>query len=406
MPRKKNPNPNYQYHVSGQARVYLDGRYFYLGQHDTPASYAKYHSLLAIYSANGMTIPDDAEQLLGDAPITVRCLTAEFREYAKNKYAKDRSRHAQFKNLCTLLDDCFGDLPADEFGPRKLNEIRELLIATKNRSGKHNARSYINMQVQCIVKIFRYCVSRELVGPNVIVALATLQPLAHGESKASESAPVQPVDIETVRKTAKFLSPQIKAMVCIQASTGMRPSEVCAIRPTDIERRDDGVWVYRPPKHKTSHRGKLKAVPLLDAAKSALEPFLDRPEDDYCFKPEEAAEWHRERRHANRKTPLKYGNRPGYGKTSRNGTRKPRKYSERYTPDSYRQAITRAAESAKVAHWFPYQLRHLAATVIREALGVEAAQAMLGHSKADMTQHYAKQNLEKAVEAAKVAPKV
>ncbi|MEL6105042.1 MAG: hypothetical protein AAFU85_03360 [Planctomycetota bacterium] len=91
MPRRKASSPTYQYHVSGQARVYLDGRYFYLGTHDSPESFAKYHSVLATYSANGMQMPEDALEHLGDAPVTVRCLTAEFREYAKAKYANNRT---------------------------------------------------------------------------------------------------------------------------------------------------------------------------------------------------------------------------------------------------------------------------------------------------------------------------
>lgn len=77
-----------------------------------------------------------------------------------------------------------------------------------------------------------------------------------------------------------------------------------------------------------------------------------------------------------------------------------------YTPSSYRQAIQRAARRAGVPHWHPYQLRHLAATHIRNLLGVEAAQAALGHSHAAMTEHYAKQSLDKAVKAAEVAPRL
>ncbi len=54
----------------------------------------------------------------------------------------------------------------------------------------------------------------------------------------------------------------------------------------------------------------------------------------------------------------------------------------------------------------PYQLRHLAATVVREALGIEATQALLGHSQIAMTEHYAKLTEAKAIEAAKHAPKL
>ncbi|MEO8270411.1 MAG: hypothetical protein ABI557_11880 [Aureliella sp.] len=50
----------------------------------------------------------------------------------------------------------------------------------------------------------------------------------------------------------------------------------------------------------------------------------------------------------------------------------------------------------KVPHWFPYQLRHLTATVIRAALGIEESQALLGHSTALMTAHYARESIEAA----------
>ncbi|QDV42938.1 site-specific tyrosine recombinase XerC [Stieleria neptunia] len=406
MPRQNSSTPTYLYHTSGQARVYLDGRYFYLGEHGSPASYAKFYALLATYTANGNRMPSDAEIDVADAPITVRCLTAEFREHAKTKYANNKTQRGRFNNLCTLLDDEYADVPIDQFGPRKLAEIRELLVATKNKRGRNNTRRYINEQIRSIIKVFRFGVSREVVDPSIVVALDTLEPLAYGQTKARESDPVTPVDIESVRLTAKFLSPQIKAMVRIQAATGMRPSEVCVMRPIDIEKRPDGVWVYRPAKHKTAHRGKKKEVPLVGDAKRALKPFLNRPDEEFFFKPVEASEWHLQQRRENRKTPMNQGDRPGYSKSSRSGTRKPREYQERYNKDSYRRAIERAAKQAQTDHWHPYQLRHTAASVIREALGIEAAQAMLGHSRAAMTEHYAKQSLDRAIEAAKVAPKI
>jgi integrase len=51
-------------------------------------------------------------------------------------------------------------------------------------------------------------------------------------------------------------------------------------------------------------------------------------------------------------------------------------------------------------------LRHTAGTIVREQLGPEAAQALLGHSHIQMTEHYAKVSEAKAIEAAKHAPKL
>ena len=260
MPRKRSHAPGYRYHVSGQAVVTLDGRNFYLGEHGAPESWAKYYALLAEYNANGQRMPAKAETHKADQPVTIRCLTAEYRLHVEKKFARAPKEIYRYKGLCSLLDDEHGDEPAEKFGPRKLADIRDLFIASGN------CRKYVNTQTRNVVAIFRYGVSRELVRPEVIVALESLEPLRHGQTTAPESEPVQPVDIEAVRLTAKHLSPTIKAMVRIQAATGMRRGEVCRMRPGDIEKRPDGVWVYRPAKHKTSHRGKAKAVPLVGDA--------------------------------------------------------------------------------------------------------------------------------------------
>jgi integrase len=46
--------------------------------------------------------------------------------------------------------------------------------------------------------------------------------------------------------------------------------------------------------------------------------------------------------------------------------------------------------------WSPLQLRHTAATAIRSKYGLESAQVVLGHAKADVTQLYADRDLSKA----------
>ncbi len=397
MPRSKSDQPGYRYHVSGQAVVSFCGKNFYLGEFDSPESRAKYYALLAEYIAGGKTRAPEADEHQADQPITVRCITGEFREHIKTKYANNANELSRFKNLCTTLDDEHGDEPASEFGPRKLAELRELFVVSGN------SRAYTNKQTRNIVRIFQHAVSRELVTPDRLVALQSLEALRYGQTKARESEPVVAVDIEAVRLTAKHLSPTIKAMIRVQVATGMRPTELCMMRPCDIERRSDGVWVYRPATHKTKHRGKVKEIPLIADAKRALRPFMDRDDDVFCFSPQESARWFRDQRTAARTT--KHGpgrNRPGTNRKP-NPKRQP---GLKFTSSSYRRAIQRAAEKAGTDSWFPYQIRHTAASVVREALGVEAAQALLGHSRASMTEHYAKVSLNKAIEAAKVAPTI
>jgi site-specific recombinase XerC len=46
----------------------------------------------------------------------------------------------------------------------------------------------------------------------------------------------------------------------------------------------------------------------------------------------------------------------------------------------------------KAHRWHPNRLRHSFATRVRKQHGLEAAQVLLGHSRADVTQVYAERN--------------
>jgi site-specific recombinase XerD len=51
--------------------------------------------------------------------------------------------------------------------------------------------------------------------------------------------------------------------------------------------------------------------------------------------------------------------------------------------------------------WAPNQLRHAAATEVRREFRLEAAQVILGHSQANVTQIYAERDLALGVEVAR-----
>lgn len=391
MGRPKKIVPDYRYHVSGQAVVTFNGTNFYLGPFDSPESRAKYSRLVAEYIESGLQTPQSATHQAA-TPISVADVCAEYREHIKKRYAKSPKEILRLNRLCELLELEHGDCPAADFGPRRLDQVRETLIATGN------CRRYVNRLTRSVRQVFRHAISRELINPMVLVKLESLEPLRHGQTSAPESVPVQPVDLDHVRETAKHLSPTLKAMLRIQAATGMRPGELCCMRPCDIDRKIQDKWVYRPAQHKTAHRGKSKAVPILGDARTALTPFLDRAADAYCFSPAESMQWYLDELRLNRKSKVQPS------QVDRSKAEPLKKPGEQYNAGSYRQAITRAAKKAKVPHWFPYQLRHTAGTVVRDALGVEAAQALLGHCRASMTEHYAKQSEAKAIEAAMAAP--
>ena len=412
MARPKVQAPARRYHMSGQSVVTLGGRDIYLGPHDSPESIARYAVLIGIYQSSGLSLPDDfnpaildekASLLLGlavtsnqtDSPILVRHVTASYLEHIAVRYAHNSAEILRITQICKEIDAHDGDVKADQYGPLKLQQQRQRWID----SGK--ARVYCNRLTNAVKRMWRYAVSQELIPATCWERLRSVESLRIGQTTAPEKDPIRPVNLEVVRATAKHLSPIIKAMVRIQVATGMRPSEICRMRPIDIDRSGE-VWVYRPAKHKTANKGKIKAVPLIDDARSAVTDYLNRDPNAFCFSPKESMAWIRAIRTNNRTTPLSCGNRVGTNREA-NPRKEP---GDCFTHGSYRQAIQRAAKAAGVAKWNPYQLRHLAATVIRDALGVEAAQAALGHSHAAMTEHYAKLSLEKAIQAAKAAPRL
>ncbi len=385
--------PSLRFHSSGQSVVTFDGKPFYLGTHGSPEAQARYDTLIAKYLANGRRLWDDEETHQADAPISVGNIVAEYgREIESRPHQIGKYQH-----LCVLLDDEYGDIPADDFGPRKLAEIRDLLIVNGN------SRKVINDYIRRIVMMFEHAVSRELADVGVIIRLQTLKPLRAGQTSAAEPVPRLPAPIDDVRAAAAFLSPQARAIVTVMVATGMRPSEVCGIRPTDIDRSGDE-WMYRPAKHKTASHGVVKAVPIIGAARDALSAFLLRSDEEFCFSPAESAQWHRDERTANRKTPPRHGNGIGTNRKS-NPKREPGK---RFTKDSLNRAVHRACEKAGVSIWTPYQCRHLAATVIAEAVGLDGARAILSHTSDKMTMRYVhqKQDEQKAIQAARAAPSV
>lgn len=412
MARPKAKAPARRYHLSGQSIVTISGRDFYLGEHDSPESIARYAVLIATYHSGGKQLPENfklesiepqVQAILGVAaepqeqtktPILVKHVTACFREFVKDRYSDNHKERYRLLQLCDTIDEYEGDLPADQYGPLALQRQRKRWI----ESGKMS-RPYVNRMVNSIFRIFKHATSQELVGKDVWPRLKSVEPLRAGQSKAKERDPIEPVDIRVVRETAKHLSPVLKAMLRVQISTGMRPSEVCDLKPCDID-RSGPEWIWRPKKHKTAGHGVVKAVPLVGDAREAVEDYMNRDPQSYLFSPAESVAWWLAQKRSQRKSKVQ----PSQQDRSKANPRK--RPGTKYTPDSFRQAIQRAAKTAKVQRWHPYQLRHLAATAVREALGAEAAQALLGHRELNMTMHYAKVAEARAIEAAKAAPKL
>ncbi|QDT17623.1 tyrosine-type recombinase/integrase [Alienimonas californiensis] len=312
MPRTRVPKLTL-HKPTGQARVYLNGRQFYLGKYGTPAADEKYRRLVAEYLRSG-EIPAEVRPApatiagvaaVGDPPgRTVEEVILPYWKWAQGHYVKDgqpTSEIGVLKVTLRTLRSLYGSTPAAEFGPLKLKAYRDQLV----RDGL--SRPGVNERVERVKRVFKWAVSEELIGPEVYQALATVTGLQQGRTPAWEPDPVEPVDPRLVDATLPHLPPIVADMVRLQLLTGMRPGEVCSLRPRDVDRSKE-VWSYRPASHKTQHHGKARTVFVGTEAQAILGPYLDdRPADAFCFSPKPAEAARRAAATAARMTPASCG---------------------------------------------------------------------------------------------------
>jgi integrase len=271
--------------------------------------------------------------------------------------------------------------------------------------------------------MFERGVAEELVPPAIYQALAAVRGLRKGRTAAREPVPVKPITDEVVVATLPHLPSVVADMVRFQRLTGARPGEVCQLRPMDVDRSQE-VWQYRPTSHKTEHCDKERVIFIGPKAQEVLRLYLLRAADTYCFSPAESKKQWLEARHAARKTPLSCGNAPGsnrkldpkrqpnirYSKDAYNraiqrgceaafGMPKELRYVSKKLPDAERERLLELAAEWRAKNcWSPNQLRHAAGTQVRRQYGLEAAQVVLGHAKADVTQVYAERDMALAAE--------
>jgi integrase len=219
-------------------------------------------------------------------------------------------------------------------------------------------------------------------------------------------------------------------MVELQRLTGMRPGEVCRMRLAEVD-RSGAVWAYRPEQHKTKHHEKERVVMIGPKGQKVILGFLaDGVVEPSApmFSPVRARDERFAAMRAKRKTKVPPS------QLDRRVEKPRRQPAAEYRPHAYAHAIEDAcdrafplprhlakqagetakqwwirlvtAERAEVRdwrrshRWHPNQLRHTYASEVRKEYGLEAAQCVLGHSRADVTQIYAERNESLAVQVA------
>ena len=378
--------PSYRLHrQSGQAVVTLPDptgrrRDVLLGRYGSEESRAEYTRVIAAWQSSSGRVPTPRPSR---ADLTAAELAVRFLDHAAAYYRHPDGRPTGevdgYKLSLRPLCELHGATVAAEFGPLALKTVRQRMVDAGV------SRKVVNQRVGRIVRVFKWAVGEELLPATVYQALRAVGGLAAGRTRARETAPVVPVPEADVAAVRPFVRPGVWAMVRVQLLAGMRPGEVCRMRAEDVD-RSGPVWVYRPVSHKTAWRGKARAVLLGPRAQEVLAPYLAATPTGWLFSPKREMAALRQAQRATRKTPPRAAGRP-------TRTVRPRRVpGPHYTPHAYAVAVARGCARAGVPHWHPNQLRHTAATAIRQAYGLEAAQAVLGHARADVTQVYAERD--------------
>jgi integrase len=374
----KNFIPAYRLHKpSNHGIVEFEGNRIYLGDYDDPATQEKYHRLIAEWLANGRQLPVDAEE------ITVVELCNRYWKWCVATYPAKNGRLSstahRTKSVIGEILPLYGRINANEFTPKTLK------IVQANWIQNGLVRRTVNEYTAIAVRIFRWGASEGLVPASVYDGVKTVEGIRKGRTMAKESVPVRPVPESHVEAVKPYVSRQIWALIQLQLLTAARGGELLGLRPVDIN-TSDSVWEATIDEHKTADLGHVRTLYFGSSAQAILKEFMgDRSLDAFLFNPQEA---NRER-HRGCPSPRRANQMP----TQRTSNRK---IGDRYTSDSYRKAIARACRKADIPNWTPHQLRHNAATLIRREFGLDAAQVILGHATANVTQIYADLDKERA----------
>ncbi len=387
MPRRKPSIPTYRRHrASGQAVVTLNDVDHYLGPWNTPQSRAEYDRIINEWLVRGRQLPtregDPKDPLVKELVLGYWSYIAPIMPDVEG----DKIRLA-----LKPVRELFGDTKASEFGPVRYKAVRTRLVD----SGL--SISTIRDRLGILKRMIAWGVENELLPGDALHRIQAVAPLRVGREGVKASKKVKPVPEEHVQAILPQLSPTLRAMVELQVFIGARPGEIWRMTTGQIDRTGE-LWLYLPTKHKNVNRGKDRTIPLGPKAQEVLKPWLKADPDAPLFSPKEASERFYE---ASRK-PRPAPKRPSRRKPEPKRKKAPRRVrGDWYTKNSYAQAIERACLRAGIPVFRPNQIRHTIATKVRRLFNLEAAQVLLGHSKADVTQHYAERDLALALEVAK-----
>lgn len=277
----------------------------------------------------------------------VQKLIRRYLDHCRHEFGEGRTSAANAELSLRPIQDQAGRWDIDNLGPKLIKQV----ISDWSRAGL--TRQTINHRLGWIRNWLRWCVSEELLPVETMQRCLTVQGVRRARGIVKDPGPRRPVPWADVEATLPQLSQVVQAMVWLQWFTGARSGTIVRAKPSEFSRVGELI-AWEPTRHKTQYRGHELTMYLGPRCQEKVRSYLEHL--PFCFDP----------------------------RTVRNNGRA----GQCYTVQGYRQAIQRACTRARVATWMPHQLRHARGHLVREHLGLEAAQAVLGHASIQATQIY------------------
>lgn len=379
MPRPAQWPPRIYSHSSGQSRIRVNGRDYYLGKAGSAEAKAEYARLIVQLTAEGKVGPP--EKRVAGPGFTVNEVLDRFRQHAERTYSKRGRELDQFRLALQPLSRLYGDLPAAHFDAEKLRELQDAMLSGSWMTDEDRAhprrpktggvsRGVVNHRVIKIRTVWRWAEEMaKLVPPGSWAALRVVRPVRRNRPGAREGPGVKPSTLAEVKAVCRHAPPAVAAMLLVQFWSGMRSGEVRIMRAGDVDRTGE-VWLYRPRQHKTDYLGHSRVIMLGRKAQAVLAAWLQgKGPDDPVF--------------------------PSPGSPSHGGAGNP------YTMDGYAQAAARAAKKAGIKGFRPYGGRHATRMRVSREVSDEAARSVLGQRSLDVALRYGSTDLDLAKKAAK-----
>ena len=302
---------------SGHARVRYNGKEIWLGKHGSPEAQQKYDQLIHEIVSSRLQIKppsvrtpatpkqpmqkpavkETSVEVLALNPctqptvITVAEVCSRFFIYAEKEYRRPNGTHTgtlgDIKTAIRALRQ-FDGMSAASFGPVILEELMHALASEKVRCVKNGGkidyrpRKTINRTIKTIRMIFGWAVTRELIPPEKYMAMKSMKLLKAYRTNARELKKVRHVPDTVIEQTLPHLPKVVSDMVRFQRLTGVRPGELCSLRPEDVD-RSEVTWLWRVSHHKNAWRDHTREIHIGPKGRVLLEPYLDRPAHQNCF---------------------------------------------------------------------------------------------------------------------------